>query len=263
MKPLVLTLALAMAAGASAQEWVSVGAAKAAPKTSSNTQDSSSLAFMADAPSPSSNQSGNALVAEMAAQIEQLQQEVAMLQGRLEEQEHQIQRMQTDQQQRYLDLDNRLSVLFTNPPTAAPSDSSTPAVVVNQAEQTALESPDDAYQSAMALVREKKYDEASDAFDNFVVNYPNHSLVANALYWSGEVWLVKGGLDKALAQFKRVTTDFADQPKAADATYKVGVTLHRQGKTEEAKVWLNKVIQNFSGKADGTVRLAKSYLEKL
>jgi len=87
--------------------------------------------------------------------------------------------------------------------------------------------------------------------------------VGNALYWSGEVYLVQSDLDKALASFRKVVTQYPDHDKAADATYKVAITLHKQGDVAQAKVWLQKVIDLYTGKADGTVRLAKSYLAKL
>lgn len=248
MKTFTLLLTLALAASANAEEWLSVGAATAASQSVPKVTDSSKRASMVTAAAPRQNN----LVGELAVQVEQLQQEVARLQGRLEEQEHIIKRLQDESQTRYLDLDKRLSSLTKGSPSSISTDSAEP-----------VESADSLYQRAMNFVREKKYAEASDAFDRFITSYPKDALTSNALYWSGEVWLVRGELDKALTQFKRVSKDFPNSEKVADATYKVGVTLHRQGKTAEAKVWLKKVIDKYQGKADATVKLAKSYLEKL
>lgn len=52
---------------------------------------------------------GNELIVNMYNQLEALQQEVQTLRGRVEEQDYQIKRMQTEQRDRYLDIDRRLS----------------------------------------------------------------------------------------------------------------------------------------------------------
>lgn len=52
---------------------------------------------------------GNELIVTMYNQLEALQREVQTLRGRVEEQDYQIKRMQTEQRDRYLDIDRRLS----------------------------------------------------------------------------------------------------------------------------------------------------------
>jgi tol-pal system protein YbgF len=258
MKSVVLTFALvAVTASVNADDqWVSVGAARAvAPATQNTPTDSSDRATVkapanitpATAPAASSG-----LLSEMAMQMEQMQMEIAELRGRVEEQDHLIRRLTQDQQERYLDLDRRMAALLAG---------GTPAAVV--APVAVKESPAEAYKNAMTLVREKKFAEANVAFSDFVKNYPQDPLVGNALYWSGEVYLVQSDLDKALESFRKVVTQHPDHDKAADATYKMGITLHKKGDVAQAKVWLQKVIDLYTGKADGTVRLAKSYLAKL
>lgn len=264
MKAVILTLALAAVAGAHADEWVSVGATRGvAPASSSSLTDSSSRAGMAAPVNLPATSADNALVSELALQMEQMQQELAVLRGRVEEQDHQIKRMRDEQQQRYLDLDRRLSALLSTPVAATPAVSTAAPSAAPSAATAPVADAAEAYQQAMTLVREKKFTEASAAFDGFIKTYPQDPLTGNALYWSGEVWLVLGDLDKALQQFRRVVNDHPGHDKEADASYKIGVTLHRQGNTAEAKVWLQRVIDRFTGKADGTVRLARSYLDKL
>jgi tol-pal system protein YbgF len=52
---------------------------------------------------------GNELMVTIYNQLEALQQEVQTLRGKVEEQDYQIKRMQTEQRDRYLDIDRRLS----------------------------------------------------------------------------------------------------------------------------------------------------------
>ena len=257
MKKNILILALAVSAGASAEEWVSVGGGNvvAAPAGASTNYVDTSQQVQLHASAPS--KSSNTLLSELATQVEQMQQEIALLRGQLEQQDHLLKRQQEEQQQRYLDVDRRLSVLVA---PVSPTVSPTKAI---PAEAGAEESAAVVYQQAMDLIKKKKFTEAQAKFAQLVKNYPKDDLVGNALYWSAEVYLVQGEADKALAEFKKVVTSYPEHAKAADATYKVGVTLDRQGNTAEAKKWLQKVIDNYTGKADTTVRLAQSYLEKI
>lgn len=257
MKSVVLTFTLAVIAASvnADDQWVSVGAARpVAPATQNTPVDSSARAAVTAAANtiPSAVPvASSGLLSEMSMQMEQMQQEIAELRGRVEEQDNLIRRLTQEQQERYLDLDRRMAALLAGGASVA-----SPVAAVK-------ESPADAYKHAMTLVREKKFAEANVAFNDFVKNYPQDPLVGNALYWSGEVYLVQSDLDKALASFRKVVTQYPDHDKAADATYKVAITLHKQGDVAQAKVWLQKVIDLYTGKADGTVRLAKSYLAKL
>lgn len=268
MKPFILITTLVFSAGAFAQEWVSVGAARtAAPSSQAPLIDTSQQAILISEAIdvPATTAASGSLSDELAWQVEQLQQEVASLRGLVEQQEYQIKQLQTEGQQRYLDLDERVAQLYQMKASApAPVVAVAPVASASRPAPIAHQNNAEAeYQAAMALVREKKYAEANTAFNSFIEKYPQHELFGNALYWSGEIGLVQNELADALKQFQRVVNELPSHGKAADATYKIGVTLHRQNKTQEAKEWLNRVIKNYSGKADATVNLAKSYLQRI
>jgi len=77
------------------------------------------------------------------------------------------------------------------------------------------------------------------------------------------VSLVEGKTDVAQARFRTIVEEHPDHAKVADATYKLGVALERAGKPEEARGYLQSVIDKYTGKSDSTVALAKSYMKKL
>lgn len=259
MKPYILISALVLSAGAYAQDWVSVGAAtEVAPSTESPLIDSSSQVQVVGL--PSDNRQFGSLEAELSWQVEQLQQEIALLRGLVEQQEYQLGQLQAESQQRYLDLDQRVAQLYLAKPN---TEAKPQADARAKAPETSTNDPEQAYQAAMTLVREKKYAEAAQAFKQFITDYPNHELLGNALYWLGEVRLVEGNHAEALKQFKRVVTDYPQHSKAADSAYKIGVTLYRQEQTAKAKQWFEKVVEQYTGKADATVNLAKSYLQRI
>ncbi len=256
MKALVLTVLAATAASAFADDgWVSVGAAKAvAPAVPSASVDTSSQAVIApSARTVSSAGASSGLVSELYLQMEQMQQEIAMLRDQVEAQNHQISRMKQEQQDRYLDLDRRLSAMMNAAPVSN--------TVAAGADAAPVMSAADAYKQAQKLMYEKKYQEANEAYLAMAKQYPQEPLAVNALYWSGEIYLLQGELEKALASFRQVVDNHADHQKVPDATYKVGYTLDKQGKTADARVWMKKVVDQFTGKADTAVRLAKNYLD--
>lgn len=253
MKQAVLILALTAAVGATAEEWVSVGAGGtvAAPAETTNYVDTSQQAQL----SSPQDDGGNTLLSELAAQVEQMQQEIALLRGQLEQQEFQFKQLEKEQQQRYLDVDRRLSALLVSEKPVVAS--------ATQPTKTQDDAADKLYQEAMSLVKAKEFNQAQAKFAQLLKEHPDDPLVANALYWSAEVWLVEAEPEKALVEFKKVVKGYPDHTKSADSAYKIGVTLDRQGKSEEAKQWLQKVIDDYQGKSDSTVRLAQSYLDKM
>jgi tol-pal system protein YbgF len=96
---------------------------------------------------------GNELIVTLYNQLEALQQEVQTLRGRVEEQDFQIKRMQTEQRDRYLDIDRRLSsgdqppAVTGNaglPPASTPPGSVGPAPTSPQAPYTRDAAPQQA-----------------------------------------------------------------------------------------------------------------------
>jgi len=246
MKSAIILLVLAsLNASAASDEWVSVGVRPAATNASTPAQAASPVLAVQPAPSSSDHSS---LVSELLVQMEQMQQEIASLRGVVESQGNDIRRLNQDGEARYLDLDRRLMAITT------------PAVdEADQPEANAQE----AYKAAMSLVREKRFEEASVAFEEFVQQWPDDDLTANALYWAGEVFLVRRDLDSASNRFRHIIDAHPDHIKAPDAAYKYAMTLHKLGDTDAAKEWLETLIARFKGKADTTVQLAEAYLKKL
>jgi tol-pal system protein YbgF len=287
MKALLIPIALVFATSASAGEWVSVGASvKGVPATSAVSSGNPvapvaplSPVVPVTAPAPTN------LLNELLTQVEQMQQEIAQLRGTVETQSMKIKRLEKDSETRYLDIDRRLVFLttanggtsVTAPPassasvsssadsesTADTSDTSGASAGAVAKSDVASGSAENAYNLAMSQVREKQFVEANASFEQFVVNFPDDALTANAYYWNGEVYLVRGELASALSNFRKVIDGYPDHVKTPDATYKYAVALDKSGDKDGAKQWLQTVIKRYSGKADSTVRLAQSYLDRI
>lgn len=254
MKYTVLPFALMISMVSAAEDgWVAVGQAPTAkPAVSSAPTTSTSFPVTSPAPVATANTS---LQVELLTMVEAMQQEIAELRGTVEEQEHTIEMMKRQQQQRYLDLDKRMAELMqTSTPRVAASAVSNGEPVL---------SADELYASAMTLIKKKDFAKALIKLDEFATTYPEDGLAANAFYWSGEVQLAEGNYPLAITQFTRVIEQHGEHAKAADSHYKLAVAFDRSGDPEKAKKILGQVISQYEGKSDSVVRLAKRYLKRL
>tara|TARA_R110002167_G_scaffold52042_2_gene150529 strand:- start:494 stop:1369 length:876 start_codon:yes stop_codon:yes gene_type:complete len=221
--------------------------------------------------------------AELFMMLDQLQEEVRFLRGQVEQQQHQLQRIQVDQRDRYRDLDRRLSLLSQRSisaptvvastlPSALPSSKpessvvgtrvATQVTVSRSADSAPAVSDAQAYKDAFSLVRERNFDKALSAFEGFLQQYPESELTANVLYWTGEVHRAKPLPDqqKASLAYQQLVTRYPSHPKAADAYYKLGLAYQQMGQLDKAKASMTKVIELFPNQAPAT--LARDYLKQ-
>ncbi|MBZ2167820.1 tol-pal system protein YbgF [Marinobacter sp. F4216] len=204
--------------------------------------------------------------AELFYMIQQLQEEVRRLRGEVEEQRYQIDRLQKQGRDRYIDLDQRILSLSEklaeqpSAPASAGSSAGSGAPVIEAREYRQPDAEErEAYAEIQDLIRNhKNYDEAITQIYGFIDTYPEGDLTVNAYYWLGEVYLVKPQLEQAKQAFTIVATRYPDHRKAPDALYKLGVTLDKLGEAEQARVRMQTVIDSYpdSSAAD----LARKFL---
>lgn len=212
----------------------------------------------------------------MVYQLETLQQEVQELRGMVEQLSYQLERMREDQRDRYRDLDRRISMgggssspalgSETEEPFDAMSATQRPAAgATGQTGQVTQAAPqageDSAYQAAFNLIRDKRYDDAITALNNFTQRYPDGEYAGNAYYWLGEVYLVKSNYEEALKSFGFLLNRFPAHRKAAGAKYKLGKAYVELGETERARRYLRDVISQHPGSSEA--QLAEIELRNL
>ncbi len=90
------------------------------------------------------------------------------------------------------------------------------------------------YDTALALVRSKQYDQALDALTSFLVRFPDHPYAENATYWRGECFYAKADYGRAAEQFEGVIARFPFGNKASDAMLKLGLCQQRLGALDQA-----------------------------
>lgn len=216
--------------------------------------------------------------AEIIMQMEQLQHELQTLRNKVEQQENSLARMQEDQRNRYLDLDQRaqeysrrLNALEEVRPATIPSLPVAPAAVSPTPEQrqttatpaapaAANLSDRDAYNKAYELVPERRFDEAITAFQGFIRQYPESRLVGNAYYWIGEIYLAQNRTQDAEKMFDAVVRRYSDSFKIADSKYKLGLIYARYGDETKARETMTGIVRDHP--REPAADLARSYLSR-
>jgi len=95
----------------------------------------------------------------------------------------------------------------------------------------------------------------------FVSSYPQSGLASNAQYWLGEAYYVTRDYPNAITAFQTVTAQWPDSRKAPDALVKIGFTQAALGRTGDARVTLESVLQRYPGTE--AAQLATERLKRL
>jgi tol-pal system protein YbgF len=222
-------------------------------------------------------QQQGAAAGELFYQLQLLQEEVLQLRGKLEEQQHEIQRLKQQRLDDYINLDRRISslggaamsndtangVASPQPGLAdtAPAPASTPAPAAPPATDSQdLETK--TYRDAYALVKAKKYPEATQAFLDYLAFYPDGEMTPNAYYWLGELYLLDANLAEARARFSRLLARYPDDRKVPDAMFKLARIYYQEGDKVKSRELLEQVINQYANSGSSAPRLAQEFLRQ-
>jgi tol-pal system protein YbgF len=237
---------------------------------------------------PAANDNQNEIVINMYLQLEALQAEVQNLRGLVEEQSYQIRRMQTEQRDRYLDTDSRLSELqnqIASPGRAAPAITQAPvplapvatnstagengSVAANgNTDQSAAQpavtntprSEQDIYRQALALLLEKEeYQDSITLFQQYIDIYPQGRYFTNALYWQGAALELVGSYDRAIEVLTRLIDNHPQDAKAPTAMLRLGTVYREMGRKPEALATWRRISEVYPD-STSEIEIANEYL---
>lgn len=97
------------------------------------------------------------------------------------------------------------------------------------------------YENAFSLLKSGNYDSAEREFDSFLRNHPDHALAANAKYWLGETYYVRGDFERAARIFAEGYQQYPQGAKASDSLLKLGLSLASSGNKKDACVALKQL----------------------
>lgn len=179
-------------------------------------------------------------------QISENQQNIDILRGHIQDIQHHVSKINNDQKELYNKLNEILNYQNNKTVYSANNDTQqSPIISKLKVHNTTAESTNTikiihdttAYKQAVSLVLEKKqYDQAIEAFQNFIKNYPDSNYQANAHYWLGQLYYNKNNTDKASYYFALVTKNYPKSIKAPDALLKIGIMMQETQQKDKAAI---------------------------
>ena len=241
----------------------------------------------------------NESLIQLAGQVEQLRSETQALRGEVETLRFETESAAGRQRELYLDIDERLQSLeqarsagagfgadpgfgqefggasprssaggeggFDTGATPPPAGGGSGALAGGgsaAAPQPLVQGSDqDNYQAAFDLIQARRYQDAADAFANFLAAFPDSALADNAQYWLAETQYVQRQFAAALPEFQKVIDLYPRSAKIADALLKVGYCNYELQQWDEARTALMQVTREHPGTT--AARLAAARLERL
>ena len=198
-----------------------------------------------------------------------MQDEVRRLHGVVEELNHRMDRLEQEQRERYIELDQRLLELRDGTGQPGNADAGTPDAPANvppvpRTEREAYNVAFELLNSARPLPESEQrpqYRRALALFQDIIDSYPNGEFTANAFYWRGEIHLALKEYEDAREAFAQVDLLYDDHPKVPDALYKLGEVYNMLGDTESAREYLTRVVNDHP--TSTAAGLARKYLAEL
>jgi tol-pal system protein YbgF len=230
---------------------------------------------------PSSN-----VVYEVLGRMEQMQQELQMLRGTVEEQAQMIQDLQNRQNNIYADLDQRIQKLQSVALNAAGQNGLTDTSVSDPAQQQVVNYPvpdvgssqttseshetasvmtpsdeKERYNTAYQLLMNGHNSKAIEAFNELIQQFPTGEYADNAQYWLGEAYKIINDNQAAKQAFLMVVQNYVNSPKIPDALYKLGLIEYEQKNMAAARDYFVRVKESYSD--SGAAHLAGRKLQEM
>ena len=105
--------------------------------------------------------------------------------------------------------------------------------------------PEEQYKHAFTYLRKQDFESAEQALSLFLKRHPKNPLAGNAMYWLGETYYVRKDFANAAKTFATGYTEYSGSSKTADNLLKLGFSLARMDRKEDACVTFNQLKADF------------------
>jgi tol-pal system protein YbgF len=111
---------------------------------------------------------------------------------------------------------------------------------------------------ALGYFRQKEYENAEKGFAAFLQKNPKGKMASEATYYLGESFFQRGRQREAAEQYLKISTQYANSPRAPDALLRLGQSLSALGAKEQACATFGEIPRRFPN-ASATI---KSWAER-
>lgn len=185
----------------------------------------------------------------LLVQVDDLNQRVQELQGKIDEQNHRLKRLEEQMRSQYLDLEKRF-VQRQLPPSlvkaSAPiTNNPVRSVATSTSSPTAAGERD--YQAAFQLLKNKQYAIAIERFEDFIKKYPSDVNRPNANYFLGQLYLLQAQPEQSILQFNDFVNKYPQDGRVPDALLQLGLAYFAKGEKTTAIEIFEKIIKRYPG----------------
>ena len=202
--------------------------------------------------------------ASLANEVVALRQEVARLNGRIEEAQQRVGEVQsmdagaqlTALTTRVAYLERYLGITSTSAAPSNPAGAqvvSTPPAASSAAanpEPVASGDAQSVYDTGLRLYQQKSYQAARDRFEDLLRRFPNHKLAESARFQLGETLYADQKYEEAILAYNQYLKDFPNGKSVPTATLKQGMSFAALGDNRSAKIVYDKLIKNYPNSAE-------------
>jgi len=188
---------------------------------------------------------GGTQVADLAAEVDQLRDAIAQLEGRLDVAEHQSGVALQEARAARLDAAGPGTPAVAGNPAGNNDPDVAPGEVGGATQGTSVELR--AYRDAYTSWRTEDYGACIDRFREFLQTYPTSDYVDDAAYWMADCYFKQGDYQTAILRFDDVAGRYPTSEKAPEALYRQGEALLRLGPRygEAARKAFERVINEY------------------
>ncbi len=123
--------------------------------------------------------------------------------------------------------------------------------------------PAGVYEKAFTLLRDKKYEQAEQAFQDFLNRYPGHNLSSNAKYWLGETFYVRNNFERAARIFAEAYQQHPEGTKGPDNLLKLALSLAGMDKKDDACLTLTQLKREYASGSSPILTRADREMSRL
>jgi tol-pal system protein YbgF len=233
------------------------------------------------------------VAADLEVRLQQMEEQMRAINGRIEEQGFQIRQVREDTQKILSDVQLRLQELEARtggatagaaasaatgatlpparsaspmlPPPSAPATTSGTLGSMTETEMRTAGVPNapaaapivmgeqESYDAAYRQLSNRDFANAEAGFKDFLQRFPQSPRAGNAAYWLGETYYVRQDMEQAAVAFAQAYQQFPQSDKAPDSLLKMGMSLGALGRTQEACVTYGELLKRFP-QAPQTIR---------
>ncbi len=134
---------------------------------------------------------------------------------------------------------------------------------IQMKEKYGKKSAKELYDQAFASIKKQNYKTAQTEFEAFLTLYPKNELAGNAQYWLGESFFARENYQKAAIAFAEGFQNYRNSQKAPDNLFKLGVTMARLKKKDEACIAFKNFTKEYPKVSDSMKKRLETEVRKL